>query len=238
MAHGVDTSPAPPAGAGLVPESPAAVRVPRRRWRDWKLVLGLLMVLGSGAAGAWLLDAADDSVTVWSARQPLVAGTALTQADLVAVDVGMDAATVPYLAGPVPDGYVVTRVVGPGELVPAGAVAPAVETSSQVRHVAVAVSPESLPGRLASGDRVDVWVVPDALSASPQAAAELVVRDAPVGSVAAADSGLTASGAESVILVLHDDAVGGSERLDEVTAQLVSASAQGAVVLTLNPVTP
>jgi hypothetical protein len=237
VAYGVDTALAPPASAGQVPESPAAARVPRRRWRDWKLVLGLLMVLGSGAAGAWLLDAADESVTVWSARQTLVAGTALTQGDLVAVDVGMDAATLPYLAGPVPDGYVVTRTVGPGELVPASAVAPAVETSSQVRHVAVAVSPESLPGRLASGDRVDVWVVPDALSAS-EATAELVVRDAPVVSMPATDSGLTASGAESVILVLHDDAVGGSERLDEVTAQLVSASAQGAVVLTLNPVTP
>jgi len=238
VAHGVDTAMAPVASAGSLPESPAAQRVPRRRWRDWRLALGLVMVLGSGAAGAWLLDTADESVTVWSARQTLVAGTELTQADLVALDVRLDAATVPYLAGPVPEGYVVTRAVGPGELVPAAAVAPAAQTSSQVRHVAVAVRPESLPGRLSSGDRVDVWVVPDALSTSPQAVAELAVRDAPVVSLAAADSGLTASAAESVILVLAADAVGGPDRLEEVTARLVSASAAGTVVLTLNPMTP
>ena len=238
MAHGVDTAVAPPTSIGGVPESPAAQRIPRRRWRDWKLALGLVMVLGSAAAGAWLLDAADDSVTVWSARQTLVAGTELTQADLVGVDVRLDAATVPYLAGDVPEGYVVTRVVGPGELVPAAAVAPAAATSSHVRHVAVAVSPESLPGRLTPADRVDVWVVPDALSASPETSAELVVRDAPVVSLAAADGGLTASGAESVILVLDADAIGGPDVLEEVTARLVSASAAGTVVLTLNPMTP
>jgi hypothetical protein len=195
-------------------------------------------VLGSGAAGAWLLDSADESVTVWSARQTLVAGTALTQADLAPVDVRLDAATAPYLAGSIPEGYVVTRAVGPGELVPVTAVSPAVETSSQVRHVAVAVSPGSLPGSIGSGDHVDVWVVPDALSASPPATAELVVQGAPVVSLDAADSGLTASGAESVILVLEDDAVGGSDRFEQVTARLVSASAAGTVVLTLNPVAP
>jgi hypothetical protein len=201
-------------------------------------VLGLVMVLGSGATGAWLLDSADESVAVWAARQPLVAGTALTQAELAPVDVQLDAATAPYLAGPIPEGYVVTRPVGAGELVPARAVAPAVEMSSQVRHVAVAVSPESLPGSLDTGDRVDVWVVPDALSASPQAGAEIVVRDAPVASLAAGDTGLTARAAESVILVLEDDAVGGRDRLEQVTAQLVAASAAGTVALTLNPVAP
>ena len=238
MAHGVDTAVAQPSNAAPLQESPAAQRLPRRRWRDWKLALGLLMVLGSAAAGAWLLDSADESVTVWSARQTLVAGTELTQADLVGVDVRLDAATVPYLAGEVPEGYVVTRVVGPGELVPAAAVAPATTTSEQVRHVAVAVRPESLPGRLASGDRVDVWVVPDTLSASPEGSAELVVRNAPVVSLESAEGGLTASGTDSVILVLEDGAVGGPDRLEEVTARLVSASAAGTAVLTLNPMTP
>lgn len=219
-----------------VPASPPASRIVRHRWRDWRLLAGALLVLGSAAAGAALLEAGDTTTTVWAARTTLVPGTALAATDVSPAEVQLDAAAPSYLAGPVPDGYVVTRGVAAGELVPAAAVAPGEQQSRTIRHVAVTTRPQALPGRLSPGDRVDVWVVPDPLGAGVDSTATLVAASVPVASVPDPDSGLGSSaGPDAVVLVLDGDSIGGPKGLDDVTARLVTASAAGGVVLTLDP---
>ncbi len=226
---------APGVSGRAVPGSPPAGRLPRRRWKDWRLVAGVLLVLGSAAAGAQLLAASDDTVSVWAARAALVPGTALTVDSLEAVAVRIEADTMPYLTGPVPEGYVVTTPVGAGELVPSSAVVPGADLVAAVRHVAVAVSPGSMPGVLRPGDRVDVWEAPDRLA--PEEGADLVVSGVPVVGTQASDGGLGAvSGGPTVVLALDERDVGGSAVLDAVTSRLVAASAAQRVVLTLDPV--
>lgn len=217
------------------PPSPEASRVPGRRWRDWRLALGVLLVLGSTVAGARVVSAADDTVTVWAASGNLVAGTPLAADDLVPLAVRIEAPVNPYLHGRIPDGYLVTRDVGAGELVPSSAVAAAAEVRSASRLVALAIAPDSMPGRLGAGDRVDVWLVPDAL-ADDDAEAELLVAGVSVAEspVSGGDFG-AATTQETVVISLGADAVA-EESLHDVTARLVAASAAGRVALTLDPV--
>ena len=217
------------------PASPPAERLPRRRWRDWRLVVGVLLVLGSAAGGAQVVGAADDTVSVWAARDALVPGSELSADRLEAVAVRIEAETMPYLTGPVPDGYVVTVPVGAGELVPSSAVAAGADLVASVRHVAVVASPGSMPGELRPGDRVDVWEAPDRLS--PEQGADPLVAGVAVVSTQTSDGGLGAvSGGPTVVLALDERDLGGSAALEETTARLVAASAAQRVVLTLDPV--
>lgn len=214
--------------------SPPAARLPGRRWRDWRLVLGAVLVLGSAAAGAAAVAAADDTVAAWAARDDLVDRAVLSPGDLVSVQVRLEASVNPYLSGPVPDGYVLVRPVGAGELVPASAVTPADDVSGVSRLVSVAVSSEAVPGALRAGDRVDVWLVPDDL-AEPDAAASLLVDEVPVASVPVAESGFGAAGpGTSVVLRLSSGDLGEVD-LAEVTSRLLAASSAGRVALTLDP---
>jgi hypothetical protein len=65
-------------------DSPWARRLRQARWRDPRLLLGVLLVLVSVIAGARLLAAADDYVLVWAAKRDLPVGAALEQPDLQA----------------------------------------------------------------------------------------------------------------------------------------------------------
>src|SRR3954468_16062952 len=68
--------------------TPRRVRPPR--WLDLRLVLGVLLVLGSVLLGARVVSAADATVPVWAATGDLAPGTELTADDLVPVDVRLD----------------------------------------------------------------------------------------------------------------------------------------------------
>lgn len=240
------------------PASPAASRLPRRRWRDWRLVLGLVMVLGSAVAGSYLVSTASDTVDVWAAAADLAEGEPLRASDLVAVPVRIEAAQNPYLAGPIPDSYLLVRPVGAGELLPSSAVAPRSEAAGVTRLVAVSLDGGAVPGPLAVGDRVDVWVVPRStatLAASPDDpgsdVATLLVAGVSVASVPEEDVGFaTAIDQDSVVLRLDEGAVsagtlgrdvaadagaGADGDLTDLVAAVVTASAEGRVVLTVDP---
>ena len=78
--------PAPPPTSPLA-AGPAPRRVRPPRWLDLRLLLGILLVLGSVLLGARVVGAADATVPVWAAAGDLAAGTELDADDLVAVDV-------------------------------------------------------------------------------------------------------------------------------------------------------
>src|SRR5690242_13760572 len=111
-------TPASVPSADVLPgPTPRRVRPPR--WLDLRLVLGVLLVLGSVLLGARVIGAADATVPVWSAAGDLAAGTVLAADDLVAVDVRLDDAADSYLSTRTrPEGRTLSRAVSAGELLP------------------------------------------------------------------------------------------------------------------------
>ncbi|TCC01978.1 SAF domain-containing protein [Kribbella soli] len=142
------------------PAAPAQ-RNRKARWKDGRLVLGVLLVAVTALAGAKLLSSADDTTTIWAAKHELKAGTPLTNDDLTTVRVrftsGDDSGR--YLSADADlKGLVVGRTVGQGEFVPKDA---AVPKSDQDRtEFPLSVAAGRLPSDTAPGDVVDVWVVP------------------------------------------------------------------------------
>ncbi|MFK4087692.1 SAF domain-containing protein [Kribbella sp. NPDC020789] len=144
-------------GAPAVP----AQRNRRARWKDGRLVLGVLLVAITALIGAKLLSSADDTTTIWAAKRDLPAGTKLTGDDLTTVRVrftsGQDAEK--YVAADAElKGLVVARAVDAGEFVPRDAAVP--QTESDRTELPLSVASGRLPSDTADGDRVDIWVVP------------------------------------------------------------------------------
>lgn len=160
------------------PPSPAASRAGRPGWRDPRILVGVALVAVATLLGATVVGAQETTV-VWAARGPLAEGQAVEPGDLVARELRFaDAADASrYLAadGPVPDGLVLTRDVGAGELLPATAVG---EGTRALLEVPLTVAAEAVPATVRAGSVVDVWVTPDP---------DLVPTEAEVGD--AGDSG-------------------------------------------------
>jgi SAF domain-containing protein len=147
-------------GSDEAPASPPAQRLARARWLDARLLLGVVLVLGSVVVGAKLLAGADDTVHVWATTHELSAGTRLVADDVQVRDARLVGNASRYLSadGPAPVGLVLRRSVGPGELLPAAAVGS--RSLSGERLVMVPVERFHLPRALAHGEQVDVYVTP------------------------------------------------------------------------------
>ncbi len=148
------------------PASPVAVRWRRPGWRDPRLLVGLVLVAASVGLGAWAVGAAGRTVPVLAAADALVVGRPLDAQNLVVRQVQIADADRLYLAADadLSGGLVVTRAVGPGELVPVGAVAAASDLG--LREVAIeATGP--LASTVVEGSTVDLWFVPAPSTAVP-----------------------------------------------------------------------
>ncbi len=231
MATSVGAGRAVSGSADASPSSTPARRLSLARWRDPRLVAGILLVAGSLVLGVRVVDAADDTVGVWSLRVDLPAGAAVGADDVtltrvhfaVAGQVGryLSAQTAP------PAGVVLAHDMAAGELLSASALQPAAEAAAA--ELPVAVARGSLPADLAPGDRVEVWVVPgDAAGAEPSDAVK-VLEDVPVLSVGATDSALSATQDVEVLIGLDAAA---AETLDTTLARLANGSA---VLVRLGP---
>lgn len=217
-------SPLTPSGApGPLAAAPAA-RLRRPSWRDTRLVVGVLLVLLSTAAGARIMAAADDTVGVWAASRTLPAGAALTDDALVVQRVRLPSGGNRYLeasALPAP-GSVLLRPVGAGELVPRAALGKAADL--KVRPVAIPLK-GPVPSGLQAGGKVDVWVA--ARTGNAEAARygtpELMVEAADVGGLKQ-DKGAFGGGERSVEVLVPTGSL----------SRLLAAMANGAS-LTLTP---
>jgi hypothetical protein len=151
-------APAPPGPGQALPE-PVATRLRRPRWRDPRLLTGVVIVAVSVALGSWVVSSASRTVPAFVADGALTPGESLTADGLRAVDVRLGAGTGRYLPAdePLPAGLVVLRVVDDGELVPLTALG----ADADVRSVAVPVA-SGLSDRIRAGAVVDLWFVPDA----------------------------------------------------------------------------
>jgi hypothetical protein len=193
--------------AGASPDgSPSASRLSARRWRDPRLLLGLVLVAVSVLVGARLVSPADAHTQVWSTTRALPVGWRLQRGDLELHEVrfGTSADAGHYLAArESPAGGVLSRALGSGELVPRGALASS--QRSALVEVPLGLEPAAAPADLAVGDRVDVWVVPtDPSLPEPAATGQ--------GTTAGAGSGSARSDAAKVLreVVVLSAGAGGS----------------------------
>jgi hypothetical protein len=180
--------------------TPRRVRAPR--WLDLRLVLGVLLVLGSVLLGARVVSAADATVPVWAATSDLAPGTALTSDDLDVVDVRLDAAATLYLsAGTRPEGKVLARAVSAGELLPFSAL----EEPTEHVQLALPVQAGYVPPGLAGGQLIDVYAVADPAAGAVGVAdgsVTLVVRRATVQAVQGGSDGVLSTPTTAVQVVV------------------------------------
>jgi hypothetical protein len=201
-------------GAGAIapdlPTGPAPRRVRPPRWLDLRLLLGVLLVLGSVLLGARVIGAADVTVPVWAAAGDLSAGSRLTADDLVAVDVRLDKAAQAYLdTGSRPEGSRLNRAVHAGELVPRSALA----GTAPLVDLALPVQAGYVPPSLVRGQVVDVYAVADSASSrtAPTGSVTPVVLKAPVQAVSGRSAGVLSSATTTlqvVVAVAPEDAAG------------------------------
>ncbi|HKU31756.1 hypothetical protein [Arthrobacter sp. NyZ413] len=179
-----------------------AARLKKPSWRDPRLLVGVLLVFASLAGVIALVGAADRTIQVYSAREPIAVGQKISREQLAVVNVRLDDVERSYLtvAGGVPEGKVAVQRIAGNQLVPQESLG----TADALNRKPVAIPlQESLPSQVVAGSRVDVWVaLPDPRGGfgTPQ----LLLPNAEVAQVSEGNSTLGAS-KEKVVLVLVTD---------------------------------
>jgi len=188
---------------------PVATRVARAGWRDPRLWIGLLLVAGSVVIGSRLLASADDTVAVWAVVDDQGPGSPVGADDVVAVRVRFadDGDLDRYLAAdePLPDGIVLARGIGAGELLPRAAVDSA--QGAGTVQVPLDLEPSRVPPGVDAGAVVDVYVgrpggVHGDASPSGPALSEVTVVAAPP-----VEESFAVTGTRQLVLAVDDDAV-------------------------------
>lgn len=200
---------------------PTATRAQPPGWRDPRLWVGVAIVAVSIVAGARILGAADDSVTVWAAARDVAPGDTVREDDLVSTSVRFGDSTDldHYLltSAPLPDDLRLTRGLGAGELVPAAALGSGEEADTVI--VSLAFPHELIPTNIGAGSVIELLVIPDDSGADAKSVtsepttvlSDVVVIDAP----SAADSLGSVSRGRQLVLGIPESE---SDALTEILA--------------------
>jgi hypothetical protein len=188
-----------------------APRLQVRPWRDPRLVLGVLLVLGATVLGARVAAAGDDRVEYWAVSDDTTPGDVVSRADLRPAKVRLpDGAADNYirtdeeLEAPL-DELVWAYPLAPGSLV--GKDALVARSTVSRGQLPLSVTQGAAPSDLAKGDVVDVWVGPGP-GDEPGAEAVRVLEGVRVlssGDEAAAASG---SPAQTVLVGVEESRLG------------------------------
>lgn len=216
------------------PPSPPATRAGRAGWRDPRMLVGVALVAVAALLGATVVGD-QDTTAVWATRGPLAEGQAVEPGDLVVRELrfadAADASRYVAADGPVPDGLMLTRDVGAGELLPVGALG---DGTQALLEVPLTVATEAVPATVRAGSVVDVWVTPDpdlvAGETDPEAAGDSVLVFASVRVVAVSRPGgaLGPAATRQVIVGLGPDA-------EATLPRALGRVARGDVVLVRTP---
>lgn len=185
-------------------------RTARPRWKDPRLLLGIVLVLTSVVLGARVIASFDDAERYWALAHDVRAGDTVAPEQLIAVDARLAGGDAAYLRV---DEELPARLdelrwstdVSSGALVAQDYWQDQAELS--VLEVPVLAQVGALPHDLTAGDLVDVWV-----SLGDEAAADTVqiwsaVRIASVGDPAETMAGL----GRTVLLAVEDSAPSGAD---------------------------
>ncbi|MGI4895402.1 MAG: hypothetical protein ACRYF3_09835 [Janthinobacterium lividum] len=179
-----------------------ARRVAAPSWRDPRLLVGLVLVLGSVALGARTVTAAQSTTGVYALASAVGAGSALTVADLRVVQVHLDDTTTgAYVLarGGLEPNWVVLRGMPAGELLPRSAIGHASDLTA--RPVTVHLE-GATPDGVGVGSLVDVWVSWPGAQPGVTQRPELLVEAAEVSAVQTGSAGLSArTGGDVSVLV-------------------------------------
>jgi hypothetical protein len=115
-----------------------------------------VLVVASIVGVVTIVATADDSIEVYAAASPLTPGDRVMSSDLVVRSVRLNESGEYYIArGELPtEGFIATRPIGAGELIPASSLG----SHDGLSLTAVVVSPQGgLAESVSSGASVDVW---------------------------------------------------------------------------------
>ncbi len=160
----------------------AAMRLRRPRWRDPRLLVGIVLVLLSVAGGMLLVSRLAATTPVLVARNDIVVGDTLDPADFVTAEVRLGEQAAAYVGSPdqFPEGAVAVQTVRAGELLPISSVGQG--DGVQLRPVVIEVD-EAVAASVAPGAQVELWSTPADAGTTDRAPASLLVDGAVVRSV-------------------------------------------------------
>jgi hypothetical protein len=150
-------------GPGRPGRAPAQ-RLRIRPWRDPRLLIGLLLVLGATLLGARLAAASDDTVAYWSVTSTAAPGDPVTRDSLQSTRVRLSSSAADsYLRAdeelPAPlEDLVWAHDMAAGSLVGKASLVP--RSSTTRSELPLSVTEGAAPADLQRGDLVDVWVGP------------------------------------------------------------------------------
>ena len=190
--------------------TPAATRATTPGWRDPRMWVGIAIVAASVVVVALVLGASDDTAPVWAAARTMGTGHVLTADDLTVRRVHFaDAsdADLYYPAGrPLPADLRLVHGVGAGELLPRGAVGSV--TAGELRQVPVSVAADQVPGAVAAGATVDVYLRPSShagCQGSPVCTGRPVLSGVTVLDAPPPDQEFGAGGQRMLVLAMSSD---------------------------------
>ncbi|WP_309080037.1 SAF domain-containing protein [Zhihengliuella sp.] len=131
-------------------------RLRRPGWKDPRLVLGLLLVIGSIVGVVALVGALDRTVPVYTAKEDISLGDPVGLEDLEIADVRLNGVEERYLeaGAELPEGLRSSVFIGAGELVPARAL----EQGDPLGRKPVSVGIDgTVADAIVAGTHVDVW---------------------------------------------------------------------------------
>jgi hypothetical protein len=208
-----------------VPDTPTLMRLRRPRWKDPRLLVGVLLVLLSIVLGAGVVSRMAATTTVLVARGDVVIGDPLDVDAFTTAEVRLGERTGQYADGPgrIPQGATAQRTVAAGELLPLSAIGQGGQ--ADLRPVVIPVD-RSVAESVATGRTVELWHTADPGSGAAaggtgasETVAELLVPDAVVHGVQDGSSlGMRSVGVE--VLVPQDrlagvlEAIARDDRLD------------------------
>lgn len=179
------------------------MRLRRPRWKDPRLIVGIVLVVASVLMGALLVSRLAETRPALVADAPIAPGDPLAEADLSVVEVRLGEQADLYAAGigAVPEGAVAARAVRAGELIPLSAIGQSGDVP--LRPVVIPVQ-ETVAESVAPGAAVELWHTLPVQEDGESAEAHLLVADAVVRRIDEGSSlGMQAMAVE--VLVPRDD---------------------------------
>lgn len=185
--------------AGTAP----VMRLRRPRWKDPRLIVGIVLVVASVLMGALLISRLAATTPVLVVRNSIVPGDEIDPDDLTTVEMRLGAQEDLYVGTVevIPDGAVATRALQAGELLPLSAVGQASDVP--LRPIVIPVD-TTVAESVEPGAKVELWHTAPAPEGGGSGEAELLVSDGVVRHIDEGSSlGMRSMSVE--VLVPRDD---------------------------------